>query len=70
MKQEESKLLDMYLDLSDDIEFLMEQADKQLSIFEVSQADKDNAIHYQLGLAIDHADKMRSALDLIVNDQC
>ena len=60
----------MYLALTDDLETLEQASKEQFNKFKESQSDQDNAIYYQINLAISEGDKMRSALELIVNNQC
>ncbi len=70
MTLKESKMLDLYLNLTDSLEFLQEESDNQLKKFEESQSDEDNNRYYQLNLAISEGGKMRDALELIVNNKC
>lgn len=58
---------DIYLDLVDKIILLEDLSEKFLAFFTETQADADNENLYQINLALSEAEKMRSALEAILN---
>lgn len=66
-EQEIDQVRDIYLDLVDKIIILDNLSKKALAVFNETQSDDDNGNYYQINLALSEAEKMRSALEVVLN---